>query len=360
MRGLQFRNACPCGCLGVFGASLCLVVVVGCRDQAATLGTLLSDSSVHRWDAGRVTEGDAVSHDFIFRNECGTRIFIANEASDIRENCGCAGVEVDRLQLNPRESARIRMNVNTSGRQGDVDAAAKVTWSTGAGETLTKKESVFVMKLFVQPALVAEPKKISFGEGDVLAGRTKTLRVTSLVDVDWNSLRIETATRHFNGCRVESSESGALVHVTCVPEGIQRAITDSVILTASSEMKYGGEVERFRATVPLCFRPDPKKAVSIHPSVVAAKIGFERYCAEGKFLAQTEQSLRIGDRVSSVTCDDYEVDYRVTSSSAYATLVEFALVPRGDSVQSIASTELEVSFANGPTFTVPVSLVGER
>ncbi len=68
------------------------------------------------WDFGRVKEGSALKHDFILQNDSPKVLNIKG----VNTSCGCTGSQVDKYELNPGESARVKVHFKTKGYSGAV------------------------------------------------------------------------------------------------------------------------------------------------------------------------------------------------------------------------------------------------
>jgi hypothetical protein len=69
------------------------------------------------WDFGRVKEGTASTHNFVFKNT-------ANKILNITEahtSCGCTGLDIKKKRLLPQEETPIEVRFNSQGYSGPVE-----------------------------------------------------------------------------------------------------------------------------------------------------------------------------------------------------------------------------------------------
>jgi len=65
-------------------------------------------------DFGDITYGETVTHDFIALNTGGDLLII----KDVRASCGCTAVKPEKTELKPGESTNIKVQFNSTGREG--------------------------------------------------------------------------------------------------------------------------------------------------------------------------------------------------------------------------------------------------
>ncbi|MFH1398399.1 MAG: DUF1573 domain-containing protein [Candidatus Omnitrophota bacterium] len=90
--------------------------LLNCFGQEGNLtGQVVLDEK-YLWDFGRVKEGLALKHDFILQNDSPKVLNIKG----VNTSCGCTGSQVDKYELNPGESTRVKVNFKTKGFSGAV------------------------------------------------------------------------------------------------------------------------------------------------------------------------------------------------------------------------------------------------
>lgn len=71
----------------------------------------------YSWDFGRVAEGKALEHTFIFTNQAKKTVNIQS----VYTSCGCTASQADKKILAPGESASIKVQFKSKGYKGKVE-----------------------------------------------------------------------------------------------------------------------------------------------------------------------------------------------------------------------------------------------
>jgi hypothetical protein len=97
-----------------------------------------------RYDFGRITEGDEVSHVFKFANTGKTPLII----KDIKTQCGCTAADYPKDPVPPGATADIKVNFNSKGKPAGIvmkevsifaNTQPEITKISIAAEILAKK-----------------------------------------------------------------------------------------------------------------------------------------------------------------------------------------------------------------------------
>jgi hypothetical protein len=335
------------------GVALCIALLGACGKPVAVGECSARGACVKRYDVGSVLEGEVVSHEFTYMNTNSVAVYISDAERDIQMNCGCAHLEVTKECVPVGDVASIVLKVDTTGRQGEVQASGRVKWT---GDDGTERYVVLELRMVVEVGLTTDPQTILFSEDDVDACRHRMLLVSSRRRLDWHSLRIDTQTSVFE-TNVECSQSGALVTIACNPINRRERVVDRVVLTVNGESRRGEGGTCLRSVVPFEFVPDPKNAVAVHPWPVVAMYRTDGNSVKGTFLLQTSAPRSASEQEVTVSCPAGDVSSTVKWSSPHTSLVTFFIHRIPESAREDRITELEIRISGGPTIKVPVTFI---
>jgi hypothetical protein len=141
-------------------------------------------------DVGQVYAGQPLKREFTIRNVGKDTLII----SDLRASCGCAAPAIDRRLLEPGESARMALEINTlSQPAGPIRWTATVGWRAGAmgGQTTLELTAHLIREIELQPAALALVAQPGFHHDIVLTDRRPKPLTIRAVYTDSDHLRAE-------------------------------------------------------------------------------------------------------------------------------------------------------------------------
>ena len=123
---IRFIVLCLC-CIGLAG---------GCRQKATTSSSGLERTTrikfqEKHYNFGDLTEGEIVSHTFIYTNTGKENLVI----KAIETGCGCTTVEYDKKPIPPGKEGKIEIAFNSSGRYGKQYKEISIFANLPAGKT---------------------------------------------------------------------------------------------------------------------------------------------------------------------------------------------------------------------------------
>ena len=74
------------------------------------------------FDFGKITQGEKVSHTFVFKNTGGSDLVI----SSAQGSCGCTVPQYPRQPIKPGETAKVDVTFNSEGKAGKVEKTVTV------------------------------------------------------------------------------------------------------------------------------------------------------------------------------------------------------------------------------------------
>lgn len=91
-------------------------------------------------DFGNIAEGVTVSHNFIITNN-GDDVL---KLLDVKAGCGCTVAKLDKTELKPGESTRIKVDFNSTGRVGKQTKDVVITSNDNSNSKLTLTVTAFI------------------------------------------------------------------------------------------------------------------------------------------------------------------------------------------------------------------------
>ncbi|WP_251620476.1 DUF1573 domain-containing protein [Odoribacter lunatus] len=124
---IRFFILCLC-CIGLAG---------GCRQKATTSSSVQERTTrikfqEKHYNFGDLTEGEIVSHTFIYTNTGKENLVI----KAIETGCGCTTVEYDKKPIPPGKEGKIEIAFNSSGRYGKQYKEISIFANLPSGEAM--------------------------------------------------------------------------------------------------------------------------------------------------------------------------------------------------------------------------------
>ncbi|GDX51356.1 hypothetical protein LBMAG27_04030 [Bacteroidota bacterium] len=96
-----------------------------------------------QFNFGKITEGDVVTHSFIFKNTGTANLVI----TDVRASCGCTSPSWPKEIIKPGESNSIIVKYNSEGREGKFNKGVTVYCNAYPNSALIKIQGEVIPKL---------------------------------------------------------------------------------------------------------------------------------------------------------------------------------------------------------------------
>ena len=106
-------------------------------------------------DFGRVLQGKMLNQVFSFSNQGSGTL----EILDVEATCGCQTTKLSHKQIQPGQSGRIEMSVDTAWLTGDIEETARIITNDPR-----RKSVIFSIKADVQPEISVSSPSIYFGD----------------------------------------------------------------------------------------------------------------------------------------------------------------------------------------------------
>lgn len=127
------------------GKILNILILFSSLTCAQLIGPKLSVQQ-SEYDFGEVKQGELVEHEYIVSNT-GDDLLVIN---DVRASCGCTAAKPEKDSLNPGESTKIKVQFNTTGREGLQQKSVYLS-------TNDREKSEFRLK-FTATVIIAQSK----------------------------------------------------------------------------------------------------------------------------------------------------------------------------------------------------------
>jgi hypothetical protein len=321
--------------------------VQGCSPSLDDGNSVTEDLSLFRHDAGEAIAGEELKHTFIFRNPLREPVSAEGKAA-IRQDCGCASVELDRKRLEPGEEARVSVSLRTGGRSGPLEHGAVVVWRTDGGQKLPAR---FRLSAAVEPAIFVDPPQLRFDRREVSEGVAKEFRFTSELPIDWDTLRFCCPSDYAEVNVMPPDEQGGrcTLRFSIPPE------VGSVSTTIRARARVGGDSKRLAGVEVMALA----KATAEHPvqlawkpRIVPVRMDRPGRRATAQFLMWGEHLHGGQNSVDSVQCSGYEVAFSVQPAAADGLLLDLELAPK-DQPGPLEPGALEVQLNDAGRVRIP-------
>lgn len=307
--------------LGIVGLAIFTIrsrLVVG-NEQQSTISPPVENS----YDVGQVLSGEVVSHAFSFTNTFEEPIAIRAE-EDIRKDCGCTMIAPETRTLQPGASTKIVATVNTKGRSGRFAYGGTILWSLPNWE---KREATIKLQGEICPLLESDPPSLSFGPDEINGASTKEIKFKAGVPMDWARAKVHGYDHDPQVQVVDWKVSGnaAICKVKCsMPDGVEAASGSVAVEVSLAEPRSDFPSTTLRVPV----QAYQSIEFTVAPKQILARIDKASGRASARLLVRGKKLANSKHPISSITCDGYRVDWRMTEpSKGGAAVVTIELTP---------------------------------
>lgn len=291
------------------------------QQQSASSPSVLQN--YYEYDVGKVLSGQVVSHAFVFTNTTGELVVVRDE-KDIRKDCGCAAVVPEAQKLEPGASTNVNVTVATKGRTGRFSYGGIIAWTLPSGE---KREAIFKLQGETWPALECEPSSLGFGPEEINGRVAKEFKFKASVPMNWAKAMVH-GYDHDPQIKVvgwKTSENGAVCEVEChMPDGVETA--NGAVAVEVPLAKPCPDFSSATVRIPVQGRQSVEFTVA--PAQILAKVDKADGHASGRLLVRGKKLANSKRPISSITCEGYRVDWRMTEpSTGGVAIVTLELIP---------------------------------
>ena len=217
-----------------------------------------SQLSVH--NAGTIMSGDTVRHTFSLLNDTPLQLNLSDK--DISRSCGCSDANVFPRQLPPQGRARVTVELDSSNKVGELAEVVKTRWRNPTGAV---SEFVFGIRAIARTPLACAPAEISFSREEVAQGSQKNVTLTSDLELDWKSLKVQSDHDALKVRCIRSETSPQLLEVGCLPSPTGEPQQGHIMLTVFER----GKESSHQATLPVFWHSPTQLRIS--PKTVSVR-----------------------------------------------------------------------------------------
>lgn len=291
------------------------------QQQSASSPSALEN--YYEYDVGKVLSGQVVSHAFVFANTTGELVVLRDE-KDIRKDCGCAAVEPEAQKLEPGASTKVNVTVDTRGKTGRFSYGGIIAWSLPSGE---KREATFKLQGEAWPALESEPSSLGFSPDEINGRVAKEIKFKASVPMNWAKATVH-GYDHDPQIKVvdwKTSEHGAVCKVEChMPDGVETANGSVAVEVPLAKPRP----DFSSATVRIPVQGYQIVEFTVAPAQILAKVDKADGHASARLLVRGRKLANSKRPISSITCEGYRVDWRMTEPSKDGVaVVNLELIP---------------------------------
>lgn len=110
-------------------------MAVSCNNDSRPVGNAVSSAAIYfaenSFDFGKISEGDKVTHDFVFTNKGSEPLII----SDASASCGCTVPEYPKEPIAPGKDGIIKVIFNSEGKPGMQHKVVALTSNSNPAST---------------------------------------------------------------------------------------------------------------------------------------------------------------------------------------------------------------------------------
>jgi len=325
-----------------------LLVCASCQSRPRQTDLPPLDWQTLERDVGEITAGVEISHTFTLANDLTGTVHVEKD-SDIKANCGCATLVPAARELSPQATTSVTVKAGTLDKVGPFKLGGRITWTDSEG---SRHVSAFALTGIGLPPLALQPNALVFEREEIAKGLGQELRVTLSPDVDEASLTVEAGTDALTIQKSHVEKRCRTYSVKCVrqPQGEEEEVHD-IYLSAKLTPAFGGTAVSARLLVYV----QEVVPLDVRPKALDLRLGPDGRATGKLFLSG--DAMRNGGSVESVSCADYQLEWKVTrgGTGTQTAVLEITLLVLPDKPRPPKST-LQVKVKGLPALHVPITV----